>query len=179
MTLENIEKILKFKCPRWDELPEGPLFNKEVVNYINEIFDPLMLEVKAITTTMVQNYIKWGFIPKPEGRKYDKTQIAYLVVISIYKQVLNIKDVRRGVDLQLDLMDRKSAYNNFANALDMALNRTFKSIVEENKFKLGEFENTPKTAGIDVIAHAFSLKLLGTLIIINDGFYGLGGDNNE
>lgn len=179
MTLENIEKILKFKCPRWDELPEGPLFNKEVVNYINEIFDPLMLEEKAITTTMVQNYIKWGFIPKPEGRKYDKTQIAYLVVISIYKQVLNIKDVRRGVDLQLDLMDRKSAYNNFANALDMALNRTFKSIVEENRFKLGEFENTPKTAGIDVIAHAFSLKLLGTLIIINDGFYGLGGDNNE
>lgn len=179
MNNKLLERIYNFHCPRWNELPSEPKFNKEVVDYINDILDPLMVNEKAITTTMVQNYIKWEFIPKPEGRKYNKTQIAYLIVISIYKQILNIKDVKKGVDLQLRFMDVENAYNNFSIALDTALERSFKSIVLNNEFRLEEFFNTPETAGIDIIAHAFSLKLLVTLIISNNGFQGLGGENIE
>ena len=179
MSRDKIKEIYSFKCPRWNELPEEPLFNQEAVEYINSVLEPLMVDEKAITTTMVQNYVKHGYLPKSYGRKYDRTQIAYLIVISIYKQVLNIKEVRKGLDLQLSLMDYEKAYNTFARSLNKALRRTFKPLVLTGEFHLDEFKSSKKSAGVDMIANSFSLKLLGTILIQNDGFQGLGGENEQ
>ena len=174
---KKLEAIYNFHCPRWDELPGERIFNQEVVDYICKVLEPISFDEVPITTTMVQNYVKLEYMPKSPGRKYNRTQIAYLIVISIYKRVLNIKDVRKGVDLQLNLMDIKAAYNIFAQGLEDGIRRNFKSTIESNEFKLCEFVGVPESAGIDIIAHAFALRLLGTILIESNGYKGLGGKN--
>ncbi len=177
--MNAIKEIYEFECPMWIDLPEEPLFNQEAVNYINQTLKPIIREENFITTTMVQNYIKLGFLPRPAGRKYKRIHIAYLIVISIYKQILNIKEVRKGVELQLTLMDLEKAYNLFSKSLNKAIRDTFESIHKNKTVEIQSIKAPPQRAGVDVIAYSFSFRLLGTIILNNDGFKNLGGKNEQ
>ncbi len=171
--------IYDFHCPRWKELPEQSLFNQEVVNYIAKVLNPIIREELPITTTMIQNYTKLGFLPKPKGRKYNRTQVAHLIVIAVYKQVLNISEVKTGVELQLDLMKIDKAYDTFAQTVENALKSVFGYMVEEGRDYIGGFEVDENKLGVELIANAFALKLLGTMILKQRGFKNLEEYNEE
>ncbi len=165
--------IYHFRCPRWSELPDQPLLSKSVVNYICEKLAPIMNGEIAITGTMIQNYTKWGFLPKSAGKKYNREQIALLIVISVYKSVLDIKEIKNGVDLQLKLMNTEMAYNSFAVALETALNHTFYPIVH-HATKLDSNISAPaEQLAITLLANAFALKLLSIIIIKESGYKNL------
>lgn len=172
-------EIYNFHCPRWKELPDQTLFNQEVVNYIAKNLKPIMFEEFPITKTMVQNYTKLGFLPKPEGRKYNRTQIAYLIVIAVYKQVLNISEVKRGVELQLDFMRINRAYDTFAQTVEDALKNVFGYMVEKGEKYIGGFKVDERKLGVELIANAFALKLLGTMILQQRGFKNLEEQNEK
>lgn len=172
----NIKRIYSFRCPRWDELPEEPKFNKEVVAYINETFEPILEKEHYLTTTMVQNYIKWGILPNPKGRKYDRFQIACLIVITIYKQVLNIDYVKKGVDLLLKRMDREAAYNCFANSIELSIKREFGYLMKD-KVQLKEEKLNDEYIGLLAVSSAFVLKLLANIVISSQGIENIGGRN--
>ncbi|MDO5040584.1 MAG: DUF1836 domain-containing protein [Peptoniphilus sp.] len=166
-------QIYDFHCPRWEEIPEKGLFNQEVVNYIAEILRPVMWEEFPITATMIQNYTKLGFLPKREGRKYNRVQVAYLIVIAVYKQVLNIGEVKQGVELQLELMQVDKAYDTFAQSFEKALKSVFGYMVEEDRTCMGGFEVHEEELGVESIANAFAFKLLGRMILRQQGFKNL------
>lgn len=166
---DRITKIYNFKCPRWEELPDKPLFNKEVVKFINELLADILDEDQTLTTTMVQNYIKLGFLPKPDGRKYNRIRIAYLIVITMFKQILTIKEISKGTKLQLKLMSKEDAYNTFCDSIEKAFYHTFKLFYESGDIKVEEFSPSQTAAGVELMAHAFALKLFGTIILEKNG----------
>ncbi|MFR8330973.1 MAG: DUF1836 domain-containing protein [Oscillospiraceae bacterium] len=46
-------------------------------------------EGEALTSAMVNNYIKDGALPRADGKRYSRTHLAYLTAICALKQVLS------------------------------------------------------------------------------------------
>lgn len=167
------EKIYKFHCPRWEELPEEELFNKELVDYINDKLRWLYLGQDALTPTMVQNYSKWEVIPKISGRKYGRKQIACLMVVCVFKSVLDINEIKSGIELQLKLMDISASYNYFARLIEESLRRVFLYAFENKEIVLDKIQLNKGAEGLELVANAFSCQLLGRMIINNGGYKNL------
>lgn len=173
----NIEKLCGFHCPLWEELPSQPIFNQDLVTYVNEILEDLIDENEKLTKTMIQNYSKWEVIPKISGRKYSKEQISILIIILIYKQVLNIMDVKKGIELQLKLMPIEEGYNLFARTLEDAVHRVFTPAAKGKNLVLSDLVLEEKEEGVRLIAGTFALRLLVKKIIESDGYKNIGGKN--
>lgn len=167
-----LKQIKDFTCPRWEDLPEEAIFNREAVDLINKALEPILNQESKLTTTMVQNYVKWGFLPKEEGRKYSRSRIALLIVISIYKQVISLKNVKKGVDLLLEHFPLEEAFDIFGSCVDDALKRAFDPSFNKLQHNIEEVEK--KMVGLYAVANSFALKLLGETIIASDGIKNLG-----
>lgn len=124
---EQIEAILKFHMPRWNELPDIDLYLDQVVNYIERYLGAYFInkEDKVITKTMINNYVKQGVMPAPEKKKYNRTQIAYLFVICILKQVYSINDISKLISLTIKNYEISQAYNKFCTNLEVAVKDVF------------------------------------------------------
>ena len=124
---ERIEKIIKHHLPRWNELPEIDLYLDQVVNYIERYLGAYFInkEDKVITKTMINNYVKQGVMPAPEKKKYNRAQIAYLLVICILKQVYSISDIKKLIALTIKNYEVGKAYNRFCANLEISIKNVF------------------------------------------------------
>ena len=124
---EQIEAILKFHMPRWNELPDIDLYLDQVVNYIERYLGAYSInkEDKVITKTMINNYVKQGIMPAPEKKKYGKSHIAYLMVICVLKQVYSINDIGKLISLTIQYFEISKAYNRFCANLEISVKNAF------------------------------------------------------
>lgn len=167
----KLENIYNFQCPRWEELPNKPMFSSEVVEYISKILSPIIIdEEEILTSTMIQNYVKWEVIPRPNGKKYGREHIARLIVIVLLKRVLQINTLKKGFTLQLDLMAEEDSYNKFCNILEESLRNLLHNLKNNKPFKLDEKKPNEKDIGITIVIYSFTFNLLSNLIINNNGF---------
>jgi len=113
---------------RYSELPSFGLYAEQVIEFINKhLEDFIVSDVKLITTTMINNYVKNKVLPPPIKKKYYKDHIIYLIVITILKQVLSISDIAKLIEKQKEQYTLEKAYNFFCSELDLALQSTFGS----------------------------------------------------
>lgn len=121
-----------FTLPRYDELPDIPLYREQVISYIEKIFEPLSSSIEGpwITPSMVNNYVKAGLIPPPVKKLYGKDQLALLVVICIFKQVLSMSAIEHLFKIQRITYHRDVAYNYTIEEVASALSGAFSSIFE-------------------------------------------------
>ena len=70
----DIERILNFKMPRYNELPAIELYIDQVLSYIDSIFAPLEMQdiEKTLTASMVNNYVKQGAVPPTVKKRYSR-----------------------------------------------------------------------------------------------------------
>ena len=124
---ERIEKVIKHHIPRWNELPEIDLYLDQVVNYLEKYLGILNVnrDEKIITKTMINNYVKLGIMPAPEKKKYNKSHIAYLMVICILKQVYSIGDIGKLISETIKFFELSKAYNRFCANIEVSLNNVF------------------------------------------------------
>lgn len=118
---------LKIHIPRWNELPEIDLYLDQVVNYLEKYLGQYSVskEDKIITKTMINNYVKQGIMPAPEKKKYNRTHIAYLIVICILKQVYSISDIGKLITLTIEYFELSKAYNRFCANLEISIKNVF------------------------------------------------------
>ncbi len=124
-----------FKIPRWEEIPNIDLYLDQVVNFIDESLANCIIEEvnikkeetthKVITKTMINNYVKQGVVEPPIKKKYTKKHIAYLIIISILKQVYSINDIDNLIKLAIKTTSVDLAYNIFCEELEKTINLTF------------------------------------------------------
>ena len=125
---EILEEIQAFRMPRYEELPRMKLYLEQIIEEVVYILRPIFgdnREERWITRTMVGNYVKQGLIPRPEGKKYTKEHIAYLIYISIAKQVLSIEEIRRLVEIQRAAYPIQLAYDYLCSEFENALRVIF------------------------------------------------------
>lgn len=128
--LYNEEEIKKFHIPRWSEIPEIDLYIDQVVSLLNNSLENYIKkddEKKdgVVTKTMINNYVKNKIIAPPVAKKYSRSHIAHLFVISILKQVYSIDEIKKLLDLAIKTSPIDQSYNRFCSELEKAIKMTF------------------------------------------------------
>ena len=118
-----LNEIQQYRLPRWEELPDIELYMDQVITLIERYLTTLVGEhdSKVITPAMINNYVKLNIMPKPIKKRYERTHLAYLIVITILKQVILITEVKEGSFLQSKLCSIPEAYNIFCDMQEKAL----------------------------------------------------------
>ena len=116
---EIAESMASFSLPRYEELPTLGFFLEQTVDYINQVLQPL--NGLQITGSMIRNYVKQGLIHNPVRKKYSTDQIAYLICITILKQVASLEDLSHLFIQQQKIYTSPVAYNYFCDEMENVL----------------------------------------------------------
>ena len=115
------QKMQNYHMPRFNELPNFGLYMDQVVGYVNQILNVFdEPEANLITPSMINNYVKHGIMPSPNGKKYNNEHIAYICAIYFLKQVLSMDEIKNAVGHQLKFNNSLQAYTYFCNELEKA-----------------------------------------------------------
>lgn len=112
-----------FRMPRYREIPDVGLYLDQTIKYINRYLAPL--GCVEITSSMVSNYVKKGYIASPVRKQYNAEQIAYLFFIAIAKNVLSMENIDRMFRMQRKTYSNEVAYDYFCTELENRLNYIF------------------------------------------------------
>ena len=158
------ENFSKFHMPRWNELPDIDLYLDQVVYYLERYLENYSVnkEDKIITKTMINNYVKQGIMPAPEKKKYNRTHIAYLLVICILKQVYCISDIGKLISLTIKSFEIEKAYNRFCANLEISIKNVFTRKEFPNVEKMTEEQYLLKN-----VVQAFADKLYVEMKFLN------------
>lgn len=131
MKKQMADSIKNFKMPRYVELPSTGLYLDQITQYINQAFAPL--HGIELTSSMISNYVKKGYIEKPEKKLYYADQIAYLFFITLAKNVLSMEHINMLCDMQRKTYSNQVAYDYLCEELENMLFYTFdlKEAIEE------------------------------------------------
>ena len=119
----------------WTQLPDIALYMDQIISFMPRQlihFD----ESEALTSAMVNNYIKDGLVPRAEGKRYGPIHLGYLTAVCALKKVLSVRDT--GVLLAEGQKRGKSPeelYGYFCHALDRALENTAGALDENAEEK--------------------------------------------
>lgn len=101
------------KLPQWTQLPDLGLYMDQVITLMERTFFP-----GEMTKSMVNNYVKAGLVKRPAGKKYDREQLAQLIMIGVFKQALRLEDTARLLAL-LCRSGTQAGYERFCHAACM------------------------------------------------------------
>lgn len=114
----------------WNQLPDIALYMDQIISFMPRQlihFD----EGEALTSAMVNNYIKDGLVPRAEGKRYGPIHLGYLTAVCALKKVLSVRDVGALIAAgQARSSDPEQLYDYFCRALDQALSDTADALDE-------------------------------------------------
>ena len=122
--IRELKERLETERPvEWESFPDIGLYMDQLISYM-----PRQLihygEGEALTSAMVNNYIKDGALPRAEGKRYSRTHLAYLTAICALKQVLCVKDAALLLAQTARGREPQELYDLFREELDHALDVT-------------------------------------------------------
>lgn len=138
----------------WDRLPEIYLYMDQVLTYMNKqlrLYERNENE-SLLTSSMINNYVKDGVLPRPEQKKYSREHLAILLVICMLKQVLSIQDISSLIRTLLKDASQSEMYNRFCEAQSAALQQVCDRV--EKAAPKGEAELTRLAIELSVEANA-------------------------
>lgn len=104
---------------KWNQLPSLDLYLDQVLLYVNqETANFLNQNEKLLTASMINNYVKHGYLPKPQKKKYSRHQIARLIVLTICKSVFSIADISQMIEKHQQEADAALLYDRFIDCLE-------------------------------------------------------------
>lgn len=124
-----------FSPPEWDRLPEIYLYMDQVLSYMDkqlELFERNP-EEPLLTSSMVNNYVKAGVLPRPEQKKYSREHLTLLTLICLMKSVLSIPDIASLIQSRLKEHSEKELYAAFSSAQNRALQEVCQRVREQNE----------------------------------------------
>ena len=108
-----------FSYPKWEEIPSINLYLDQVLLYVNQICPPASPDMeKGLTASMVNNYVKHGYISKPEKKKYQRKQIARLIAITTLKSVFSIQEIAQTLNTLHTDTNSEELYNAFVDYMN-------------------------------------------------------------
>ena len=108
-----------FSYPKWKEIPNIDLYLDQVLLYVNQVCEPISSESdKGLTASMVNNYVKHGYLTKPEKKKYQRQQIARLIAITTLKSVFSIPEIAQTLNTLQTETNSEQLYNAFVDYMN-------------------------------------------------------------
>ena len=122
------KKFTDFQFSMFEEYPDDcEVYMDKLISILDKSLAIFQIpkDEKIITSTMVNNYVKYKVIPAPNKKKYSKIHMRYLFVIGILKSVLSIGEVATLIQRQMEEYPLEVAFNFFVIELANALKVTF------------------------------------------------------
>lgn len=160
-------QIQDFSLPCYNQLPAIGLYIDQVVQIIETMLKPLCSseDQSWITTSMINNYTKQGLIKRPEKKRYDREQIAYLIYICLTKSVMQIANIKQLINIQKSTYDIETAYNYFCTEFENCLQTVFTNKGTEPTPVSKETEQTflLRAVILTIVQQIYLNKYLGVL----------------
>ncbi len=115
--------INEFHMPRYQELPDVGLYLEQTTKYINGYLEPL--GCMEITSSMISNYVKKGYVASPIRKQYYREQIAQLFFIAVAKNVLSMENIGKLFALQKKTYPTQVAFDYFCREFEDRLHIIF------------------------------------------------------
>ena len=87
------EAISAYTPMEWERLPELDLYMDQVITLMDKLLSPFSHDGdRLLTSSMINNYVKDGVLPRPEAKKYSRQHLAMLMMICMLKSVLTLPE---------------------------------------------------------------------------------------
>ncbi len=156
-------ELKEIELPKWEQLPDIELYMDQVLMYTQKYLRPM--DVKDVTASMINNYVKLKLIPAPIKKKYNRVHVAYIFAIAILKDVFEISMVKQGVDIQVKLLGAKDAYNLFVSSCQWAIVNVQLQMTQSEARPLIEEPFSPDKTIMKMAATAFASQWMTHQII--------------
>lgn len=117
---------------KWESIPDINLYSEQVVQIVNEslsnniIFGRKVNFNKSyITSPMINYYVKRELIEAPENKRYSRTQIAKLIVISLLKQIYTTDDIIKFLEITYKAVPLERGYRSFTILMQEGIKSVF------------------------------------------------------
>ena len=112
---EWMDELEKFDLPDWDSLPQLYLYMDQVILLLTRYLAPLGRggEEKAVTASIINNYVRMRVVPPPVKKRYSRMHLAYLVIICLLKQSLSISCIQRLLPVDHGEAEARALYTDF------------------------------------------------------------------
>ena len=108
-----------FPYPTVEQLPELDLYLDQVLLYVNKTCAPVLSSSdKGLTAAMINNYVKHGYVEKPDKKKYQRRQVAQLDRYYNLKTVFSIQEIASTLNFLQDQASSDLLYNSFVAYLN-------------------------------------------------------------
>lgn len=108
-----------FSYPKWEEIPNIDLYLDQVLLYVNQVCAPISPDKdKGLTASMVNNYVKHGYLTKPDKKKYQRRQIARLIAITTLKSVFSIQEIAQTLNTLQTQASSDQLYDAFVDYMN-------------------------------------------------------------
>lgn len=144
--------LLESRPEKWEDIPDIDLYMDQVLNYMTRQHAGLDFG-ETLTSAMINNYIKKGVLPRANGKRYERSHIAYLTAICLLKQVLSVDSTKDLLDKQLENSDITAFYEKYCSKLDSAYN-TVASRLDE-----GMSKDDVKELALELAISSYAQKL--------------------
>lgn len=105
--------------PKWNEIPELDLYLDQVLLYVNNVCgSSISAADKGLTASMINNYVKHGYISKPVKKKYQRRQVARLIAITTLKTVFSIQEISATLNMLHKEEDSRELYDDFVDYMN-------------------------------------------------------------
>ncbi len=98
----------------WEQIPDLGLYMDQVVTYVSNVLLPLQggAQKEILTASMVNNYVKQGLLPRPQGKKYTREHLALILMIAFLKRTMAMDEIKKLFDVMGS--DIRQSYESFA-----------------------------------------------------------------
>ena len=108
-----------FSYPKWADIPNIDLYLDQVLLYVNQVCAPVSPDKdKVLTASMVNNYVKHGYLTKPDKKKYQRKQIARLIAITTLKSVFSIQEIAQTLNTLQSQASSDQLYDAFVDYMN-------------------------------------------------------------
>lgn len=108
-----------FSYPKWQDIPNIDLYLDQVLLYVNQVCAPVSPDKdKGLTASMVNNYVKHGYLTKPDKKKYQRKHIARLIAITTLKSVFSIQEIAQTLNTLQTQASSDQLYDAFVDYMN-------------------------------------------------------------
>ncbi len=99
-----VTAVHDFEPTPWERLPELELYMDQVITLMGKQLAPFQgEEERLLTSSMINNYVKGGVLPRPSQKKYNREHLVMLTMICMLKSVLSLPEIHEtmhGLDVE-------------------------------------------------------------------------------
>lgn len=102
--------------PKWEQLPDLDLYLDQLLLYTNKTtnFGSPAIQ-KEVTASMINNYVKHGYLAKPIKKKYEKQKVARLIAVTILKNAFPIQAIAQVLSQLQEKSNSQVLYDTFVD----------------------------------------------------------------